>query len=127
MQLQPFSHPQHEGQPLWLRPRVKLTSSQFTSVIALVATVSAVLATPLDERSGTKLTQAQAASRIAAAGISTSSSGGCTDKTKPNCTSLDGIYSGTIDGVITLKSASGASITITGGTETGAGVNGFAA
>jgi hypothetical protein len=33
--------------------------------------------------------------------------------------SLDGIRSGTVDGIITLKRASGASITITGGTEAG--------
>ena len=97
----------------------QLTSSQFTSVIALVIAVSAVLATPLEERTGTKLTQAQAAAKLSAAGITTSSSGGCTTQSNPSCTSLSGIYSGTVDSVIVLKNACACSIVITGGTEVG--------
>ena len=70
-------------------------------------------------RSGVKLSQAEAASRLRAAGISSSSSGGCTDKNKKTCTSYEGVYSGTVDGAITLKKACGCSLVITGGTETG--------
>lgn len=73
----------------------------------------------LNARSGTKLTQAQAASKLKAAGISASSSGGCTSKSNPSCTSYDGVYSGTVDGAITLKKACGCDVLITGGTETG--------
>ncbi|KAF8069844.1 hypothetical protein FPV67DRAFT_1485017 [Lyophyllum atratum] len=50
------------------------------------------------------------------------------DRTKSTCTSYQGILSGTVDGVITLKNASGIScMIITGGTEVGyAGVNSHA-
>lgn len=66
-----------------------------------------------------KLSHADAAARVRAVGINIVSSGGCTTRTKSNCTSLDQINSATIDGVITLRRASGCAITITGGTETG--------
>ncbi|KAI1266614.1 hypothetical protein F5Y18DRAFT_382056 [Xylariaceae sp. FL1019] len=73
----------------------------------------------LSARSGSKLTQAEASSRLAAAGVGVTSSGGCTDKNTPTCTSLSGVYSGTVQGAITLKGACGCSLTITGGTEVG--------
>lgn len=66
-----------------------------------------------------KLSQAQAESRIRGAGIGIYSSGACSNRSKSNCTSLDQINSATVDGIITLKRASGCAITITGGTETG--------
>ncbi|PPJ49929.1 hypothetical protein CBER1_04653 [Cercospora berteroae] len=53
------------------------------------------------------------------AGITSSSSGGCTTKSNPRCTSYDGLLSGTVDGAITLKGACGCTLVITGGTETG--------
>ncbi|KAH6876596.1 hypothetical protein B0T10DRAFT_197433 [Thelonectria olida] len=65
------------------------------------------------------LTQAQAQSRLEAAGIYATSSGGCTTKSNPKCTSYDGIRENTVQGAITLKKACGCSVTITGGTETG--------
>ncbi|GLV59213.1 hypothetical protein KDH_60400 [Dictyobacter sp. S3.2.2.5] len=68
---------------------------------------------------GDKLTQSQAASMLSNAGISVTSSGGCTDRNNSTCTSLDQIRRGTINGVIAFKNASGCAITITGGTETG--------
>ena len=41
-------------------------------------------------------------------------------RSNPTCTSYSGILSGTVDGVITLKNASGvSSLVITGGTEVG--------
>jgi hypothetical protein len=66
-----------------------------------------------------KLSQAQAASLIRAAGIAVSSSGGCTNRNDGTCTSFDQINDTTVDGIITLKRASGCALTITGGTETG--------
>jgi len=65
------------------------------------------------------VTQASAASQFQAAGITWTSSGGCTTRTNSTCTSFDGIRQATIDGAITLKRASGCALTITGGTEVG--------
>ena len=47
------------------------------------------------------------------------SSGGCSDRNKATCTSLEQANSNTIAGVVTLKGACNCAITITGGTETG--------
>ncbi|GLB44938.1 hypothetical protein LshimejAT787_1900160 [Lyophyllum shimeji] len=89
---------------------MKLTLSAL-SVLVLLTSVSA---------SGTPLTQAQAEARLIPNDITAYSSGMCTDRTKPNCTSYQGILSGTVDGVITLKNAAGVpSLVITGGTEVG--------
>jgi hypothetical protein len=67
----------------------------------------------------TKLTHAQATSRLSAAGISWTSSGGCSDRNNPTCTSFEQVNLATIQGAETLRSASGCALTITGGTETG--------
>ncbi|KAI1170656.1 hypothetical protein F4777DRAFT_104598 [Nemania sp. FL0916] len=91
---------------------------KFTTTLAALAAASLAQAGVV-ERSGTKLTQAQAASQLSAAGIGWTSSGGCTAKSNPTCTSFDGVYSGTVQGAITLKGACGCTVTITGGTETG--------
>jgi hypothetical protein len=53
------------------------------------------------------------------AGIAIYSSGNCHNRNIKTCTSLDGIRQNTINGIITLKRASGCPITITGGTEVG--------
>ncbi|CAG7719990.1 unnamed protein product [Allacma fusca] len=66
-----------------------------------------------------KLTHSQALSQIQAAGVGISSSGGCSDRSKPTCTSLEQINVITINGVVTLKKSSGCSLTVTGGTEVG--------
>ena len=97
---------------VWFPPsriaRVVLTQipAQFSisclTLTSLLASVSAT-AISVEPRSGTHLTQAQAASRLTAAGITATSSGGCTDRTISTCTSYDGILSGTVDGLITLK------------------------
>ncbi|HZG04468.1 MAG TPA: hypothetical protein VE546_12980 [Streptomyces sp.] len=67
----------------------------------------------------TKLTHSQATSRFRAAGITWSSSGGCSDRNNPTCTSFEQINLTTVQGAETLKSASGCALNITGGTETG--------
>ncbi|ESK82858.1 hypothetical protein Moror_12223 [Moniliophthora roreri MCA 2997] len=58
--------------------------------------------------------------RLKPQGITYASSGNCKEKSNPRCTSYEGILSGTVDGVITLKKAAGvSSLVITGGTEVG--------
>lgn len=69
--------------------------------------------------SGNKLTHAQALALLTAAGITLHSSGNCSDKSNPHCTSLDGIRQCTVDGIIHFKQVSNCSIVITGGTEVG--------
>ncbi|KAF8744747.1 hypothetical protein RHS02_01781, partial [Rhizoctonia solani] len=87
--------------------------------VAILAVTASVVTASVVQRSGTPMTQAAAQAKLQAAGIYASSSGGCTTKSNPTCTSYDGILSGTVDNVITLKNACGCAITITGGTETG--------
>lgn len=66
------------------------------------------------------MTQAAAAAKLSAAGITWRSTGGCTDRTIRTCTSFEGILSGTVDSLIVLKGAcTGCSIVVTGGTEVG--------
>ncbi|ESK85108.1 peptidoglycan-binding domain 1 protein [Moniliophthora roreri MCA 2997] len=70
--------------------------------------------------SRTPLSQAQAEARLIPQGITASSTGRCTTRSNPSCTSYEGILSGTVDGVVGLKQAAGvSSLTITGGTEVG--------
>lgn len=70
--------------------------------------------------SGSPMSHAAAVAKLNANGITITSSGNCTDRNNPNCTSLEGVLSGTVDGVIKLKGYSRcASVVITGGTETG--------
>jgi hypothetical protein len=69
--------------------------------------------------SASAVSHSSAASQFSAAGIGWTSSGGCSDPGNSTCTSFEGIRQATIDGAITLRSASGCGLTITGGTETG--------
>lgn len=85
-------------------------------LLTLVATLLLTVATTTP---ASAVTHASAAGQLSAAGISWTSSGGCSDRYTPTCTSFDGIRQATIDGAITLKNASGCSLMITGGTETG--------
>ncbi|MFI9027132.1 hypothetical protein [Streptomyces sp. NPDC053560] len=67
----------------------------------------------------TKLTHSQATTMFRNAGITWSSSGGCSDRNTPTCTSFDQLNQATAQGAVTLKKASGCALNITGGTETG--------
>jgi hypothetical protein len=67
----------------------------------------------------TKLSHGDATSRLRSAGITWSSSGGCSDRNRPNCTSFEQVNLTSIQGIRTLKSASGCAVNVTGGTETG--------
>lgn len=85
----------------------------------LVVSLGGLVATSSPALAVTKLTHAQATSQLSAAGITWSSSGNCSNRNISTCTSFEQINQSTISGVITLKRASGCSINITGGTETG--------
>jgi hypothetical protein len=54
-----------------------------------------------------------------AGGITVHSSGNCSDRDRPNCTSLTKVNETTIRGIIAFRKASKCAIRITGGTETG--------
>jgi hypothetical protein len=95
---------------------MRLFSGTRTVLLALVAAFAAVffLAPP-----ASAVSQAAAESAFRSAGISWTSSGGCTDPSVPTCTSFEGLRQASVDGAVTLRGASGCALTITGGTETG--------
>ena len=67
----------------------------------------------------TKISHASATSQLSSAGITWSSSGQCSDRYNPTCTSFEQVNQSTVDGIVTLRGSSGCAINITGGTETG--------
>lgn len=67
----------------------------------------------------TKLTHADATARLRSSGITWSSSGGCSDRNNPRCTSFSQVNLTSIQGAQTLKRATGCALNVTGGTETG--------
>ncbi|SOD61664.1 hypothetical protein SAMN06297387_103298 [Streptomyces zhaozhouensis] len=67
----------------------------------------------------TKITHSQATARFSSSGITWSSSGGCSDRNTPTCTSFEQLNLASAQGAQTLKSASGCALNVTGGTETG--------
>jgi hypothetical protein len=67
----------------------------------------------------TKLTHAQATSMLRSSGITWSSSGNCSNRNNPTCTSFEQVNLMTIQGAQTLRRASGCALNITGGTEVG--------
>ncbi|NYE36249.1 hypothetical protein F4692_001353 [Nocardioides cavernae] len=89
------------------------------TLLSAVASLVAVAGLAGPSQAVTKLTDAQAASQLTAAGITRVSTGGCTDRTVSTCTSYDQINQETVSGISTFRSVSGCAITITGGTETG--------
>jgi hypothetical protein len=90
-------------------------SGKLTIVPALVA----LAATVAISAPASAVTQSSAEATFRAAGITWSSSGGCTDAGNPTCTSFSGLRQATVDGAVTLKRASACALNITGGTETG--------
>lgn len=92
---------------------VRTVTAGIAVVAALLLGASAASAAPA------KYTHAQAAAQLSAAGISWTSSGGCSNRNQSNCTSFEQVNQMTIAGAKTFKSASGCALTITGGTETG--------
>jgi hypothetical protein len=66
-----------------------------------------------------RVRRAQATAIFRSVGITWSSSGGCSNRNNPTCTSFEQINSTTVYGVRTLKTSSGCAINLTGGTEAG--------
>lgn len=93
----------------------------FVRTIAAVVAMGAalVMGASVASAAPAKYTHAQATAQLRAAGIAWDSSGNCSDRNRPNCTSFEQINQTTIAGAKTFKSASGCALTITGGTETG--------
>ena len=89
------------------------------TALAASATTLAVGGVLAGAGAASAVTQSSAQSQLQGAGIYASSSGGCTTRSNSTCTSYDAIRQTTVDGAITLKSASGCGLTITGGTEVG--------
>ncbi|WP_156756295.1 hypothetical protein [Actinokineospora pegani] len=101
--------------------RVATVASAACAAIALGSTASATAAeadAPATIQV-TKLSHSDAAARLRSSGIGISSSGGCSDRNTPTCTSLSQVNLATIQGAQTLKRASGCGLTVTGGTEVG--------
>jgi hypothetical protein len=84
---------------------------------AIAATL--LFATAGEASAVTKLSQSAAASQLGGAGITHSSSGGCTTRSNSTCTSYEQINTSTVNQAITLRNSSGCAINITGGTEVG--------
>jgi hypothetical protein len=96
--------------PTTRRPRPRsLAAAVLLALVTLVATALPASA----------VTQSYAESRFRSVGITWSSSGGCTNRYNSTCTSFEGLRQATVDGAVTLKTASGCALNITGGTETG--------
>jgi hypothetical protein len=65
------------------------------------------------------LSQQAAMALVRAAGITLISSGHCARRSNPHCTSLDGVRSSTVGGLVALREASHCRVAVTGGTEAG--------
>lgn len=94
-------------------------SAMALAIFSTAYVAEATTAEPKDASPLAKMSHSAAASKLNGAGIGITSSGGCSDRNQPNCTSLEQVNSATIDGAITLKNASKCDLTVTGGTETG--------
>ena len=91
-----------------------------TPVLGILIAVAGLLTvTAGPAQAVTKLTDAQAASQLSGAGITRTSSGGCTTRSNSTCTSYDQINQSTVSGIITYKRVSACAVNITGGTEVG--------
>ncbi|WP_066949416.1 hypothetical protein [Streptomyces lushanensis] len=86
---------------------------------ALFAPGFGVLSSASDAQAATKISHATATSMFSSRGITWSSSGGCSNRNNPTCTSFDQLNLTSAQGAQTLRSASGCAMNITGGTETG--------
>ncbi|CAL9489409.1 hypothetical protein SUDANB95_03186 [Actinosynnema sp. ALI-1.44] len=113
--------------PLLRAATVLFTTAMLTLAGTTVATATPTERDPVHQPTTdtpvtalvTKLSHSEAAARFRAAGITWSSSGGCSDRYNSTCTSFEQINLTTVQGAETLKRASGCALNITGGTETG--------
>ncbi|MFD3571150.1 hypothetical protein [Streptomyces sp. NPDC058667] len=86
---------------------------------ALFAPGFGVFATASEAFAATKISHETATAMFLEAGITWSSSGNCTDRNNPTCTSFEQLNLESAQGALSLKQASGCAVHITGGTETG--------
>ncbi|WP_245703509.1 hypothetical protein [Streptomyces lushanensis] len=91
------------------------------SALATITLMGAVLLTTgvSDAAPAKWARHSDAAAQFERAGITSVSSGGCTDWDRSNCTSFTNINKATVSGAIAFKQASRCKVIITGGTETG--------
>ncbi|MEU5510842.1 hypothetical protein [Streptomyces fungicidicus] len=96
-------------------------SRAFLSALAAAAVLSGPLAATADAAPAPAKYQAhaQAAAVLKQAGISWSSSGGCSNRENSRCTSFTKINKATIAGLVAFKRASKCAVRVTGGTERG--------
>ncbi|GGO93052.1 hypothetical protein [Wenjunlia tyrosinilytica] len=99
--------------------RLRATIGALAMAATLLFAPGVGLASTTQAHAVTKLSHADAAARFRASGITWSSSGGCSDRNNPTCTSFEQINLATVQGAQTLRSASGCALNITGGTEAG--------
>ncbi|MBB4796036.1 MULTISPECIES: hypothetical protein [Streptomyces] len=102
-----------------LQPRARVVAGILALVLTVLFAPGVGLASSNHAYAATKMTQAQAESMFRSAGITWSSSGGCTNRNVSTCTSFDQLNLTTAQGAVTLKNSSGCALNITGGTETG--------
>jgi hypothetical protein len=94
-------------------------SAMALAIFSTAYAADASTAKPKEAHALAKMSHAAAAKKLGDAGISISSSGGCSDRNNTSCTSLDQVNSATVNGAVTLKGASKCGLTVTGGTEKG--------
>ncbi|MGX1674036.1 hypothetical protein [Streptomyces sp. NPDC055400] len=100
--------------------RIRSVVSALALVLgALFAPGFGVFSSATDAQAATKISHATATSMFREVGITWSSSGGCSDRNNPTCTSFEQLNLATAQGAQTLKRATGCALNITGGTETG--------
>lgn len=90
-------------------------------IIIAAAFVTMTIGTGQAAAAVAKMSHAQAVAKFTEYGMDIWSSGNCTDRNNPNCTSFEQINTETVRGAITLTTYSGCHLTLTGGTETGHG------
>lgn len=95
----------------------RLAKRAATVLVGVATALLVFMASPAQAE--TFLTHSQATSQLSASGITWSSSGNCSDRNNPTCTSFTSVRQTTISGIRTLKSSSGCALNVTGGTETG--------
>jgi hypothetical protein len=93
--------------------------SALTALALVVAPGAAVVGTAGDAFAVTRISHATATQMFGDAGITWSSSGNCSDRSDPACTSFEQLNLAIAQGAQTLGRASGCALNITGGTQTG--------
>ncbi|MFH9821080.1 hypothetical protein [Streptomyces sp. NPDC017230] len=104
-----------------MQTKFLLPNRTFLSSLAAAAVLGGPLAATADAAPAPAKyqTHAQAAAVLKQAGISWSSSGGCSNRENRRCTSFTKINKATIAGLVAFKKASRCAVRVTGGTERG--------